>query len=290
MLYTIQNDQLSAVVNSKGAELWSIKTKDNLEYLWQGDPTYWADRSPNLFPYIGRMIDKKYFYSGKSYKMDIHGFALSMEFEAINHSTNELSLRLCSNSETKKQYPWNFEYDVTYKLVDSTLEVIFTVKNLDSTPMLFAVGGHPGFFVPLSEGESFEDYRLRFIGNSDPERVIFTEDCFVDSMEPYFLNSVNSIPLRHDLFDRDAIVLKNTGKTVVLENPKGPHSVTVNFPDMAYIGFWHEPKTDAPYVCIEPWSSLPSAKGAETIWENQPDLLTLEAYGSYQNRWAITIK
>ena len=290
MLYTIKNNFISVTVNDHGAELWSIKNADGLEYLWQGDPAYWADRSPNLFPYIGRMINKRYTYKGKSYPMDIHGFALSMDFELISHTDTELTLALNSSDATKVQYPWNFKFQITYQIRSSKLEIFFSVKNTDNTVMLFAVGGHPGFMVPLTTGEKFEDYRLRFDGNASPERVIFTEDCFVDTLAPYSFDENNAIQLRHDLFDQDAIVLRNTAKKVILENPKGIHSVTVEFPDIEYIGFWHEVKTDAPYVCIEPWSSLPSARGAETIWDNQKDLLHLQPQEIYTNKWSITIK
>lgn len=30
---------------------------------------------------------------------------------------------------------------------------------------------------------------------------------------------------------------------------------------MPFVGFWHTPKTDAPFLCIEPWANLPSKEG-----------------------------
>ena len=29
------------------------------------------------------------------------------------------------------------------------------------------------------------------------------------------------------------------------------------YPDMPYLGIWHDAQTDAPFVCIEPWCGLP---------------------------------
>ena len=37
--------------------------------------------------------------------------------------------------------------------------------------------------------------------------------------------------------------------------------ITVEFPDMPFVGFWHTPLTDAPFLCIEPWANLPSKEG-----------------------------
>ena len=67
----------------------------------------------------------------------------------------------------------------------------------------------------------------------------------------------------------------------------GTHSVTVAFPDMPYLGIWHWPKTDAPYVCIEPWVSLPAKHGEVTVFEKQSDLISLEPGDVYANRWTI---
>ena len=81
--------------------------------------------------------------------------------------------------------------------------------------------------------------------------------------------------LRHDLFDADAVVLKNAPRQVTLETADDPRSVTVTYPQMPYIGFWHKPKSDAPYVCIEPWLSLPASLGKTTVLEEHSDLVAL---------------
>lgn len=47
-------------------------------------------------------------------------------------------------------------------------------------------------------------------------------------------------------------------REVTLQSSKSGKGVKVSYPHMPYIGFWHWPKTDAPYVRIEPWSSLPA--------------------------------
>ena len=158
MLHTIQNEYISVTVNSHGAELWSIKDKET-EYLWQGDKTFWEDRSPNLFPYIGRMIRKEYSYKGKTYPMQIHGIALYSDFEVVEEAPTKLVFCLESSAESLKQYPWEFHFKVIYALNRNKLDVTFIVENKSDSAMLFAVGGHPGFNIPA---DKFTQYSLRF--------------------------------------------------------------------------------------------------------------------------------
>ena len=98
------------------------------------------------------------------------------------------------------------------------------------------------------------------------------------------------LPLAHSLFDDDAIVLRDMAREVTLEAPGGARSVTVSFPDMPYLGIWHWPKTDAPYVCIEPWRSLPAHRGETAVLERQADLVHLAPGETYVNRWEIAIR
>ena len=46
---------------------------------------------------------------------------------------------------------------------------------------------------------------------------------------------------------------------------------------------------DAPYVCIEPWVSLPARDGVVEDFACKGDLIHLPGHGSYENTWYITI-
>ncbi len=92
------------------------------------------------------------------------------------------------------------------------------------------------------------------------------------------------------MFDIDAVILENTSKTVVIKNDKTEKSITIDFPNFDYLGFWHKPKTDAPYVCIEPWTSLPSRNGVIEEFTKQENLVKLAPKSVYENKWVVTIK
>ena len=114
MVYTIQNDFLSVSVSSLGAELLSIKSNDNHEYLWQGDAKYWSGRAPIMFPICGRLFNGEYTYLGKTYTMPNHGFARKSEFSLKSASKDFVTLELVPNDEIKAQYPFSFVFDVIF--------------------------------------------------------------------------------------------------------------------------------------------------------------------------------
>lgn len=288
MLHTIQNDRLTVTADELGAQLWSIRAQDGTEYLWQGDPAYWGDRALTLFPYVARLWQGEYELDGQRYAMPIHGFAPGSRFALAEKTPARMVFALESSEETRAQYPREFIFRVVYALAGDTLEVTCEVENRDARTMYFGLGGHPGFNVPLDAGLRFADYRLRFGAPCAPVRVGFSEDCFVNGADaPFPLEDGCVLPLAHNLFDEDAIVLRDMARQVTLEAPGGAHSVTVSFPDMPYLGIWHWPKTDAPYVCIEPWRSLPSRQGETAVLERQEDLVTLAPGETYINRWTI---
>lgn len=65
----IQDQFLRAEAETRGAQLLFIRSSDGTEYLWQGDLAYWSDRAPNLFPYVARLTDGKYYLDGRLWHM-----------------------------------------------------------------------------------------------------------------------------------------------------------------------------------------------------------------------------
>ncbi|MDO5425833.1 MAG: aldose 1-epimerase family protein [Eubacteriales bacterium] len=283
---TIQNEFLKVTIDPLGAQLKSV-TDGICEYLWPGDPNLWKGTAPVLFPFIGRLYGKTYRYQGKEYEMPLHGFLSKSVLESEKLAENKIRYRLNANAETKKMYPFDFQAGVEYRLEERKLTVCFFVKNRGKEPMYFVFGGHPGFRLPLEENLSFEDYKLCFEAGNAPQRVLFSSESLTDSVVPYSIEN-GEIPLRHSLFDDEAIVLKNAGKSVKIISEKGTRGIQVDFPDFPYVGFWHVPKTEAGYVCVEPWTGLPGRQGIVEELETMQDRTVLEPGKEYRNQWAIT--
>jgi len=268
----------------------SICDNSGAEYLWQGDPAYWDRRAINLFPYIGRLTNERYYYGGKLYKMGIHGFLCQSVLSVESASDSSICYFLRDDAATLEMYPFPFEIRVVYKLEGCQIIISFDVRNTGSERMFFGVGGHPGFRVPIENGLVFDDYYLEFEEECVPVSVGMSDKCLRNGMDTEFpLKDGRVLPLRHSLFDNDAIVLRNMCRKVTLKSDKGKKGVTVSYPDMPYLGIWHWPKKDSPYVCIEPWSSLFSRDGIVEDIACQPCLIGLDPGGCYVNTWSIEL-
>ena len=290
-LITLQNDALTVTLDSCGAVLHSIRANGG-EYLWQGDAAYWKRRDANLFPYVGRLTDGKYIYRGREYPMTIHGFCIGTEFEVASRSETAVSFLLTDSPERLACYPFAFCFRVSYRLEKNRIVKTCTVENRDEKTMHFGLGGHPGFNVPLFGEGDFTDWYLEFSRPCQPFRVDFDPENYriTGSTQPFALEGGTKLPLTHALFDLDAVVLGNIDRTVSLRSEKSARSVTVCFPDMPFVGFWHAPHTDAPYVCIEPWVSLPSHSAYVEDLEKQDHLIALAAGETYVNTMTIEIR
>lgn len=286
---TLSNEFLELKVDSAGAQMTGIRSCFGNDFLWEGNPEYWKEQAPNLFPYVGRLTEGAYFLNGKKYFMNIHGFAKASEFE-VKKEGETLVFHLSDNEKTRERYPFAFDFYVKYRLNGWDIEVTYEVLNRGSGVMPFGLGGHPGFRVPLAEGTEFTDYYLEFGQVCHPDRVMYSPECYpIGRDEPYPLKEGKILELRHDLFDNDAIVLKHMADKVTLKSDKTPRSVSVHYPRMHFLGLWHTVKTEAPFLCIEPWVSLSSRQGMIENLSCQSDLIRLWPGETYVNKWVIGI-
>lgn len=291
MIHTIENDTLRVSVNSTGAQLWSVYSKKtNTEYLWQGDPAYWGGRAYNLFPFIGRMYKNTYTYAGKEYTSRTHGVARYNLFRLESRSATRLTMLLTDNEDTLEEYPFHFEYRVTFSIEGNQLTVRQEVTNTDDKTLICAFGGHPGINIPF-DGGKFEDYYLEFSNKTNTQRHFFSDvsPLMAGVSAPYELEDGVRLPLQHTLFDNDAVVLSNTSRQVAYKSKQTQRSVVVDFEEFKYIGFWHPPKTNAPFVCFEPWTAVAATEGKQDALETKADMTHVPAHKKANISYTLTI-
>ena len=64
----------------------------------------------------------------------------------------------------------------------------------------------------------------------------------------------------------------------------------LRYPDCRYLGVWHSVKTDAPFVCLEPWAALPGRDNLTEDFETDPNILSLAPGETYENKLTVTIR
>ena len=288
MEISIKTPYLSAVVSSLGGELQSLRDAAGREYLWQGDKQWWGGRSPNLFPYVGRCTNGQYTLDGQTYSLNLHGFVRRMELEGTHLDDSACAFSLTDSPETLAQFPFPFRYEVAFSARENTLTVTYTVENRGEKTMYFGLGAHPGFQVPMAEGERFEDCAITFDAPCVPRRVLFSADGYrTGEMTDYPLQEGCRIPLTHPLFDDEAIVLSGTSGAVRLGS--AARGITVDYRQFPLVGFWHPPHTEAPFVCVEPWRTLPAHQGVVEDFASQEDLVSLPGGETWKISYSITL-
>lgn len=277
MIYTIKNENLSVSVSDIGAEMTSVRHADGTELLWQGDANYWTGHAPIMFPICGRLYEGNYTYRGQTYTMPNHGIARRATFVLKSQTDTRLELSLVANEETKQQYPFSFVFTVCFALKENKLSITYTVENTDNKPMPYAVGGHPAFNVPQADG-AFSDWSVTFSRTGyTPKRLAMTDRGYCTHADTVFpLVDGKCIPLTHRMFDHDAIFLYDTDRTITLSAPSAAHPITMHFADFPYIGLWHTNCSDAPFLCMEPWSSIPADDGVIDDLETKREMFTAQ--------------
>jgi len=249
----LENDLLKVSISNQGAQLTSIYNKaQNIEHLWQADPNIWPWHAPNLFPIVGGLLNNELLIDGKAYPMARHGFARNSEFVLLQNDEVHATFSLPGSEKIRAIYPYKFDFEILYTLIDNALRITYKVINLDKKTIYFSVGGHPAFRVPFNSGEKYEDYYLEFDNEEKLETHLLASDgLFSGQTQPVALKK-GKLPLTRDLFNNDALVFKNLhSREVTIKNNNNDVSLSVEFPNFNYLGIWAKPGAD--FICIEPW-------------------------------------
>ena len=248
MIITISNPTLSATINTLGAELITL-VKNNKNYIWTVDETYWNKTSPILFPIVGRLKNDSYTFNSKTYHLARHGFARNMEFSFDKKSDSQVIFELNESEETKTNYPFDFKLLVAYTLLDNELVIEYFVRNQSDEVIPFSIGAHPAFAI----SDKFENYSLQF-NAADTFETHHLENESFNGKTTLVETKNNAISLNYNLFEKDALVFKQLKSNEVILKNKDKSILKVNFDHFPYLGIWT--KENAPFLCIEPWCGL----------------------------------
>ena len=281
----LENENLRAVIASKGAELQSLINKqNNLEYMWDGAAA-WPKHSPVLFPIVGGLKNDTYYFNDKAYKLPRHGFARDKSFAAEKISDTEAVFTVTEDEQTLQVYPFAFTLKLRYSLNAAAISCTYEVYNSGKQDLLFSVGAHPAFAVPLTSDSIYTDYYLQFNTTETLQRWKLT-DGLVSAVNEILPLENNKLLLHQKLFYEDAIVLKNMqSKAITLGCNKHDHGLHFTFNDFPFFGIWAA--KDAPFVCLEPWCGIAGGVNLNQQFKDKEGINILPVNEYWQRTWSV---
>lgn len=288
MVIQLSNAFITSHIHPKGAELQSLKHRQTgIEYLWNGDTKWWGKHSPVLFPIVGSLINNTYYYEGKAYQLPRHGFARDKTFTVKQISDTEAMFSLIQAEDTLALYPFEFELQLHYKLIDAELSCTYTVINSGNKPLLFSLGAHPAFAVPIKNEGNYTDYKLHF--NADEKLIRHKlSDGLIGTETAIIALQNNQLPLSPALFYEDAIVLKNMhSNCITLSSEASKNGLHFKFNDFPFFGIWAA--KDAPFICLEPWCGIADHTHHNQQLQNKEGICTLASNQSWQRVWSVEV-
>lgn len=283
MTTTISNAYITAKINSKGAELFSLQSNNNIkEYIWEGNPAFWGKHSPILFPIVGTLKSNTYKVNNFDYQLPRHGFARDMNFELIDKKGDSVTFSIQSSAETLKVYPFDFELQIQYSLDEKKLNIAYKIINKNQSQLPFSIGAHPAFAL---DG-NFEEYELKF---EKKEALVYNllEDDLISNKTQILETKNNLVKLNYALFENDALIFKNlqSRNLTILKN-EIPF-LKVHYQGFPHLGIWT--KKDAPFLCIEPWYGYSDTDDSTGDFFEKEGIQIIETDEIFNSKFTIEI-
>ncbi|MGQ0585226.1 MAG: aldose 1-epimerase family protein [Reyranella sp.] len=265
---SISTARLSARISATGAELVRLQDGDGRDLLWDGDPAFWTGRSPLLFPIVGEAKGNRITVAGTHYEMGRHGFARTSRFARVASEAARCTWRLEASVETRRQYPFAFRLDVTYRIEGSTLQMVAEVTNQGDGPMPASLGFHPALRWPLPYGKPRAAHEIVF-EHEEPAPIRRPIDGLLSSAQYPTPVRDRRLALHDGLFEEGALVFDRIASRSLVYGD----AVRVAFPHMPHLGIWTKP--GAGYVCIEPWQGHASPEDFDGELADKPGMVAI---------------
>ncbi|MBK7818434.1 MAG: aldose 1-epimerase family protein [Sphingobacteriaceae bacterium] len=284
MVYYLRSNNLIVSINSKGAEITSVK-RNELEYIWQAKADIWPRHAPVLFPIVGRLKNNSFKCNEQNYSLSQHGFARDKEFKCTSQSEKKICFKLVSDVEINKIYPFDFSLMIKYALEEDMVTCTYEVTNPSSQNLFFSIGAHPGFKVPIEDHEKFEDYTLKFDQAREYQTTVLSDGLLSETKEKLHLTN-GELSLNTSLFDKDALVFENSQiDTISLVSPSGK-GIELNCKHWPYFGIWSK-KGCNEFVCLEPWYGITDSVNASGDLNTKKGIIELQSGKKFECNFSI---
>lgn len=277
---TLDNGTLSVTVCTTGAELKSV-IKGGRQRIFTGDERYWKGTAPVLFPVCGTLKDKSYFFEGKKYSLEPHGFARKSEFEIVEVSKNKVRLLLRSNEKTREVYPFDFNFYVAYELDGDKIKITYEIKNQSRGKMWAFFGCHESYAL---EGD-ISEYSVVFDKKEDLSSRVVASGALVNDDYDDFGKDTRVLKLTKDVFVRGTAVFTGIrSRKITLK--RGEKEIARLAFDMPNLLIWAV--EGAPFVCLEAWQNYPDSVYTDGDILKKDGIVFIDENSSLKNEHVIT--
>jgi galactose mutarotase-like enzyme len=280
------NGTLALIAPDMGG--WLLRYARHFEDRGWEEALYWSqevvDRYPRemyagnpvLFPLVSwnSVEEKKHFYQweGRTWEMPQHGFARRLPWEVTHRTPDSVTLELRDDGETRKNYPFSFLHQITYRLQDGRLNWDQQIENRGTEPLPFSAGFHPYLYVPLTYQGRRRESLIRI---PECQKVSPIGSWSGFTREPFSIRewSVNN-KLEGTLFLTDL-----EKPELRLIDPFRKLEIVLNFeaaPKHRFVALWTR-FPESPFYCLEPWTSLPNS-----FTRKEEDLILLQPGETFQ--------
>ena len=151
--------------------------------------------------------------------------------------------------------------------------------------MLFSIGAHPAFATEVNAGLAYTDYFLQF---NKEERLTYHKirEDLVDHQTATITLSDRKLPLTHELFYDDALILKTLKSDCIsLRNRKNTRGIHFSFKNFPFFGIWAA--KDADFVCLEPWQGIADGIDHNQHLEHKEGIIILGPGKQWTGNWDV---
>lgn len=97
----------------------------------------------------------------------------------------------------------------------------------------------------------------------------------------------NKLFLSEDIFETDAIILRNLISQKIILMKKDEKIIIMNRGNFPDFGIWKQPS--APFLCLEPWSGYADLTDASGIFSEKSGIVVLEQREEKKFWWSVEI-
>jgi galactose mutarotase-like enzyme len=288
---TDETNGLRLVVSRLGAELVSLARRDKagdwIGFLYRDNDVTtpdrgWGNHATVMGYYLHRLKDGHGFYRGHEIKGGNHSFLRTKVWHPVDSKIDNsaLTYRITPADFSLTDYPLNVSVDLTYRIDDGRVIVVFEFTN--DEPELTAhvgFGLHPGFGA-----SSFESFQLkmppgRYRRHFSPDNYLSVETKEID-----FAGGEMPFP-REELPGSFILELVDVpDREFIYVDPPSNRRVTFDLTGVPYLTLWSD---GGPFLCVEPCWGL-TDHHQQRPFEEKEGIQKIPAHGKLRAEFSMS--